>query len=408
MPDPVAVPPDVAEQARKALAERARTAGIEGANRQAVVCAMELAQAPFVSTDTLALVGAWHAANPHAVTGDGRCTRLAGLYGGAAGKRWALDHEAVPTTSWLAEESATLDAFPTAWPDDRAPVEQAAVMPVAEDPLAVMAEKAHAARSRLEERVTAAAQVAMRDALRRAGVKITQRASRRSKAAKDAVAAAQGRWTPAVLAATGMTEQDLIRQAFDSLGERYEQWVVDAARAQLRAVASVLGIPNDEMLARMRLRTADIAKASSLRLNEDLTRWAYRLLAEPEPSFGDVGEVPVDPTLPRSILEPSLALADGRSTTAPYGDGLLLEAWLTFDPNAPVEVVQWECGDPARPFPPHHDLCGTVTEWADYAGTYQSDASGFPRGETYWFPGDHTGCECSYAYSYRAAATGAA
>lgn len=570
MPDPVAVPPDVAEQARKALAERARTAGIEGASRRAVMCAMELSQAPFVPAETLELVGAWHAANPHATTSDGRCTRLAGLYGGAAGKRWARDYEALPTTSWLSEESATLEAFPQAWPDDRLPVGAAAGDPpiaagvavlaldtgrvlmlqralddedpasgtwefpgghidpgetphdaamrefaeetgvqcpgiealgpwtspdgvyvlhchavtseadvplnvdhedrqalnpddpdgdcievycwwapehAAENPalrdeakwtpwdeiealaeiaspvklaaavahtaafvtedqaraaaMRAMSQKAQKARDRLEDRLMAAAQVAMRDAIRRAGVKVTQRASRRSKAAKDAVAAANHKWTPAVLAAVGMTEADLIRQAFDSLGERYEQWVLQAATDQLRAVAAVLGIPEADMLARMRLRTDDIARAASLRLNADLTQWAYRLLAEPTPSFGDVGEVPVDPTLPRSILQPSLALADGRTVDAPYGDGLLLEAWLTYDPNAPIEVVTWDCGDPARPFPPHHELCGTVTEWADYAGTFGADAATFPRGETYWFPGDHLGCVCDYSYDYR-------
>lgn len=582
MPDPVAVPPDVAEQARKALAERARTAGITGASRRAVMCAMELSQAPFVPAETLELVGAWHAANPHATTPDGRCTRLAGLYGGAAGKRWARDYEALPTTSWLSEESATLEAFPQAWPDDRLPARQSAASTggamialfpdnaaslavdggdlaselhvtlaflgddatalaeadieaaraaaayaagvrsepltlkaigagclgdsdppatvlilqqadgdgtdhqdgvsavaaavraelndygsegwpaehdgfiphltlgygvpleaaqalvgqkitfsqgptlvvagaretqpwttrpaapaqaaaITADPLRAMSEKAQRARDRLEERLMAAAQVAMRDAVRRAGVKVTQRASRRSNAAKAAVAAAKGKWTPAVLAAVGMTEADLIRQAFDSLGERYEGWVLQAAKDQLRAVADVLGIPQDEMLARMQLRMDSVASAATLRLNEDLTRWAYRLLAEPEPTFGDIGEVPVDPTLPRSILQRSLALADGRTAEAPYGDGLLLEAWLTYDPDAPIEVVTWECGAPARPFPPHHDLCGTVTEWADYAGTFGADAGSFPRGETYWFPGDHDGCECDYSFDYRAA-----
>ena len=768
MSDAVPVPPAVAEQARAALAERTRNAGIPGASRQAVMCALELAQAPYVPEDTLALVGAWHAANPRATTADGRCTRLAGMYGGAPGRKWALDQAAMPAVSWLAEESATLEAMTAApdhqggmialYPDDaeqltvtggepadelhvtlafvaedaatlhpdavaaiesaaengaglrsapllltvvgagtlgdseppatvlflqqeghggyqdgvaavaravRAelddygsegfPVEHDAFIPhmtiaysdlygaprnasagparlrgtpaggvcrhgwtdghampdlaenasktaaigvptvntsssagvtggdggvpgssdragrgrassvpdqavpnsgpsrggqgtepressrqgtdagsvlgpqdplrapqqprvgsvlgvhegsdgalagtqpgqgrglqpigsrqgdappsgasvradgegagcpsclaeakaaaaagltperlrahvksligkqikfsegptvrlgdvrqahpwkggktaavvgaAAVDSLAVLGERAQRARRRLEERTMAAAQVAMRDALRRAGVKIIQKSARRSTAAKAAVKAADGKWTPAVLAAAGITEQDLIRQAFDSLGERYEQWVLQAATDQLRAVAATLGLPPEEVLSRMSLRMGDVASAARTRLNEDLTKWAYRLLAEPVPSFGDVGEVPVDPTMPRSILQPSLSLADGRNIGAPNGEGLLIEAWLTFDPNAPVEVVTWECGSPARPFPPHQELCGTSTQWADYDSVFAADVGSFPRGESIWFPGDHTGCLCSSSYTYIARPT---
>lgn len=569
----VPVPPEVAEQARAALAERAKNEGIVGNSKTAVVCALELAQSPFVAESTLALVGAWHSANPNATTTDGRCTRLAGLYGGAAGRRWALEQSALPTTSWLTEESATLDALipKTAAPetgegdeglppgkhentvaagiavvaldtgrvlmlqrcmdpedpaagmwevpggkidpgespldaaerefaeetghpapgirvgdewlspngvyalfchvvaaerdvrlnldaDDRMvgnpddpdgaeievvawwlpehmkdnpalreeargwfPWDELAQMPekvkiptaqtaayVTEDEARSaayrdMTVRAQRARDRLEERLSAAAQVAMRDALRRAGAKVVQRASRRSNAAKAAVAAANGRWTPAVLAAVGITEADLIRQAFDSLGERYETWVLQAAAEQLRAVANILGLPSETVIARMQTRMDAVAAASRARLNEDLTKWAYRLLAEPSPSFGDVGEVPVDPTLPKSILRPALSLADGRRVAAdgdPTGEGLLLEAWLTFDADAPVEMVVWRCGDPARPFPPHHELCDTTVAWADYASVFASDAGSFPRGETYWFPGDHAGCECSEEYTY--------
>lgn len=531
---------------------------------------MELAQAPFVAPAVLDLIGAWHSANPNATTVDGRCTKLAGLYGGAAGRTWALERAAVPTVSWLQEESATLDAMTAApvnkggmialypdtpdaltvdggdpadelhvtlafvaedaavlLPDDVTAIGNAAAAgaavrsepllltvvgagtlgdseppatvlflqqsdgdgtdhqdgvstvaavirgelndygseafpaehdgfiphmtvgygtPVADaqrlvgeqikfstgptvqlgdirqphdwnggavtaaarnpagdpTPLHTLARKATKARQRLATRVQAAAQVALRDALRRAGVKVVQKASRRSQAAKAAVAACGGRWTPAVLAAAGVTEQDLLRQAFDALGEKYEQWVIDAATEQLRAVADVLGLDTEAVLARMEHRMQDVARAASARLNEDLTQWAYRLLAEPEPSFGDVGEIPVDTTLPPSILQPSLALADGRNAEAPYGDGLLLEAWVTYDPQAPVEMITWVHGDPARPFEPHEALDGTTALWADYADVMNNDAS-FPRDSIY-FPGDHLGCTCDYVYSYTTAA----
>lgn len=412
MPEAITVPTAVAEQAKAALAERARNEGIEGATRRAVVCALELAQSPFVGEETLDLVWAWHAANPHATTPDGRCTRLAGLYGGAEGKRWALEQQAVPTVSWLPEESATLESLlPTSSPPREGAglavsgsgTLDAATAALTEDRLVVLSRQAHRARRRLEDRLAAAAAVVMRDALRRAGAKVAQRAARRSNSAKDAVAAANGHWTPAVLAAVGITEQDLLRQAFDSLGERYEAWVVEAAAAQVRAVASALGLPAEEVMERMKGRMGELASASRLRLNKDLTSWAQNLLRDPIPTFGDVGEVPVDATLPRSILQPALSIADGRRVSldgSPSGDGLLIESWLTYDQNAPIEVLTWRHGGSTRPFEPHLQLDGQQTYWADYESTFAADVGSFPRGERYWFVGDHAGCSCSEDFSY--------
>jgi 2'-5' RNA ligase len=546
------------------LAERARLGGLPGASRQAVVCALELAQAPFVADDTLRLVGAWFAANPHSVAPDGRCTRLAGLYGGAEGKLWALSQDAVPVVSWLAEESATLEAmtampankggmialFPddpeqyvvpggdpadelhvtlafvaedaaSLIPADVAAIEDAAVYgagvrtspllltivgagtlgdsdppatvvflqqadgdgtdhqdgisavasavraelndygsegfppehdgfiphmtvgygtPIADaqalvgkqvkfstgptvelgdirqphpwdgrgtpvavaaatsDPLQTLAREAQRARDRLRERTLAAAQVTMRDAIRRAGVKVVQKAARRSAASKAAVAAANGKWTPAVLAAAGLHEQDLVRQAFDSLGDRFESWAVDAATAQVKAVAAALGISAAAAIKRLGPRIRDLAAAARVRLNDDLTQWAYRLLEDPEPSFGDVGEQPKDPTLPMSILTAALLLADGRNVPtdgSPAGPGLVVETWATYDPNPPVETVTWLWGGSDRPFEPHVDLDGVESTWDDYEDTFAKDASEFPAGAPYWFAGDHLGCSCS-------------
>lgn len=110
---PFPVPPDVAERARQALAERARRQG--GGNQRAVVAAHVLATSPVADGELVAALAAWHAANPAAVAPDGRCTLLAGLYGGGEGRRWARALASVDT-SWLLpdEESATLEALTAA------------------------------------------------------------------------------------------------------------------------------------------------------------------------------------------------------------------------------------------------------------------------------------------------------
>lgn len=543
----VPVPPSVAEVARAALAERAANEGIEGATRQAVVCALELAQSPFVPEDTLALVGAWHAANPHATTAEGRCTRLAGLYGGAAGKAWALASDVVPTVSWLQEESATLEGFSagdrgyTAAPAPAAAPSAAGLAVIAKDTGRVLmlqralneddpasgtwefpgggiddgetpwaaahrefAEETgvaapgrpsyqgwvspngvyhlyahvvpseadlpinvdhgdrhvlnpddpdgdcietlcwwdppHAAANpalrdecgwtpwadlsalaanvpmtaavsdrqaaldklagivrradeRLRERTYAAAQVAMKDALRRAGSKVHQRATRKGNAVKAAVAAAGGRWTDPVLAAVGLHEHELLHQAFLSLGDRFEGWAHDANRRKIDAVAATLGIAGAGLYARMKATIADNVRAARARLDADLTAQATRLLAEPEPTFDQRGEQPVDATLPLAIIGAALALADGRQPDAPErGDGIVIQAWATEADNPPIEQVAWTWGGSEHPFPPHEDLDGTEATWDTYDNVFAKDDGEFPYGTTSWYAGDHVGC----------------
>lgn len=58
--------------------------------RQAALVASELAVAPVTTHDVVRTVARWHQANPEATQPDGRSTLLGGVWGGRAGRDWAL------------------------------------------------------------------------------------------------------------------------------------------------------------------------------------------------------------------------------------------------------------------------------------------------------------------------------
>lgn len=73
------------------------------------------------------------------------------------------------------------------------------------------------------------------------------------------------------------------------------------------------------------------------------------------------------------------------------------ERWtVRLEVTAIGSVWQWQTGDPATPFDPHHDaaLDGVQFDDTNWRDVLAKDPGVFPVGNMFWFPGDHRGCQC--------------
>lgn len=567
---PIIVPPVVGDTVRAALVERDRRQGLAGMTRQAALVAAELAAAPVTTPDVVRSVARWHQDNPDATQADGRSTLLAGVWGGRAGRDWALSIAAVIAAAGEPDQTGPVAAgiavvagdtgrvlmlqrcladddphggkweFPggklddgegvyeaaqrefseearipvpgrlagswtsadgvyqgfihvvdreadvtlnvdhedrhvtnpddpdgdnvevVAWwsPDDaegnpvlrREVLEQtpwdqlreppavaaalAQVAAIAEpldiireipgqkrkpkrDPLERVNRKLQRVDDDLRRQLRAGAEVAMADGLRRAGVKVTQRAAKRSKAVQASVADCDGVYPAALLAAAGVTEQEALAHAFDSFRARADRWIDQANRRKLEILQRELGI--DASAAERARRRWDVAKAVAVGfLVGGLARLAFRRLTGEHP-LDDSGEDPGGGVLvPGGLVHDAIAVADGK----PYsGDALagdaVVDKWapgvtlevisdsgvtvgVIVGGDAPrlVEKITWRWNDSEHPFGPHLDLDGTEATADTISSVWAKDADVFPYNTTYWFPGDHHGCLCSWDSSF--------
>lgn len=574
MTDPVIVPPIVGETARRALATRHERGGIPGMTRTAALVAAELAAAPVTTPDVVRTVADWHRANPEATDPDGRSTLLGGVWGGRAGRDWALNMQTVLAAAGQAEErSARAEAgvvaagvavvaadtsrvlllqraltdgdehggkweFPggklddgegayeaaqrefseearipvpgrlagewkspdgvyqgfvhvvdheadvhlnvdhedrhvsnpddpdgdnvevvawwsiddadgnpvlrrevlahTPWDQLRQPVAVAAALAqqaAISDPLPILGRTAPkptkadslARTSRrlakidedLRRKLYAGAEVAMADGLRRAGVKVTQRAQKRSKALQASVASCEGCYPPSILAAAGITEQEALAHAFDAFAERADRWIADAQRRKLAILERDLDV--DASRAEKAKRRWALAREVAVGfLVGHLTRIAFNRLTGRHPFDAD-GEDPTGGVLvPGGVIGDALAVADGKPYSGdPLAGDATVDKWgpgVTFEVitdggtrsgiitgghgGGLVERIVWRWNDSEHPFDPHLDLDGTAAT-ADTVGTvWAKDPNMFPYNTTYWFPGDHHGCLCSWDSSF--------
>lgn len=562
MTDPIIVPPIVGDTIRGALAERDRRQGIPGMTRQAALVAHELAAVQVTTRDVVRTVARWHQANPDATQPDGRSTLLAGVWGGRAGRDWALamartaaassepaspvaagvavvaadtgrvlllqralsdddpnggkwelpggklddgegvyeaaqrefceearipvpgklaggwtspdgvyqgfvhvvpaeadvvlnvDHEdrhvsnpddpdgdAIEVVAWWSIDDA--DGNPvlrpemqasTPWNDlrDVARARQPQTAAIA-DPLPIL-EREHPSKAKLRrvskrlakvdddlrKRLQAGAEVAMADGLRRAGVKVTQRAAKRSKAVQASVAACDGVYPDGVLAAAGITEQEALAHAFDAFAERADGWIAQAHERKARILATELGV-DATRLERTRQRWARARAVAVSVLAGGLARLAIDRLTrghphDPEPD----GEVPVSPLVPGGLIGEAIAAADDRPVTGDPASGeAVVDKWapgatvevisdqgitlgIITDGRAVVERIVWRWNDSESPFAPHLDLDGTEATADTIGDVWAKSPDVFPYNTPYWFPGDHHGCNCSWDSTFEA------
>lgn len=583
MTDPIVVPPLVAETVRSALVERDRRQGVAGMTRTAALTAAELAASPVTTPDVVRQVAAWHQQHPEHTTADGQSTVLGGVWGGRAGRDWALEMTLRLADPWVEPQAKTAaaqmdGAMIALYPDDpeslaldggdpaeqlhltiafvaedadtisdptmqaviraaqagssvrseplrltvvgygqlgsadppasvlimqqadedgtdhqdgagavaevvRAelddygsegfppehdafiphltigygvPVDQLAgyvgrtvtfsagvtltlggtridypwgeartaaiadPLPIIRDPaldkrrtrLRRLSKRLNRIDRDLQAALQGGAEHALEDALRRAGVKVTQRAQRRSKAVQASVELAEGRWTGPLLAAVGITEQEALAHAFDTYATQARKRVEEAQRRRLQAIADELELDADELEGEYEDRLAERRESAVGFLLAGLTSLAFARLADPDPGALDVGEA-ASSAVPLSLIYQATAISDGRPMDGPGADGpgTLGEGEVSVDPfgagftlevvaanvDDVTEAITWEWGGAAKPFEPHLSLDGTSTTPDMIGEDWGKDPADFPYETGWYFPGDHAGCACAWS-----------
>lgn len=299
--------------------------------------------------------------------------------------------------------------------DDEAASEASAVEPsrTAAAPRSTLGQRLFEMDRVLRERLSVAADAAMRRAVDRVGARL------RSKANKDAtlraavsqvpnaqVAAALGQ---NLVASLGKTDDELLEGSFDDLGGQFATWVADV---QARALGRVPAMTDSEMEAAAARQVED-RDAAWLWFRSALMDLARVRLYDPDPDAPEVGEY--DPTLlvPAGIVREAIARAGGAASPAASIRAGLIDrlmsaelnvlgvatGWLLKELFADKQVLvagyEWVYGayPRERPFEPHAALDGLQFE--NFDDQRLRNFESWPPNEFY-LPGDHDGCQCDF------------
>lgn len=305
------------------------------------------------------------------------------------------------------------EEYPLLLPETPAPITAAIRSPL-HARLAKMSAKVNATDRRSMTRLHSAATVALREAMRQAGVKLTTRARTKTAREQAVIASAEGRMTTAVLAAYGVTEDELFSKRFDTLGAYATGILTTAERAKVRAAAQAVGIDPDSaekeyadeidrrataaagllvaslgMLARSALAgnpiTVETTRGEfSGPVPFSVVRQAFDVATRgtPTPGLDQAGPGP------DQLDELATALRDVGQTLV---DDLLGQAGVST-----AITSTWVHGDPDRPFAPHEELDGVSWEsGGDYPDALYVDERGAWLDREMYEPGDHDGCTCT-------------
>ena len=274
----------------------------------------------------------------------------------------------------------------------------AAAIPVTEpvsSPWTSIAAQLNAIDDALAEGLTAAAEHALATALSAAGRRVTPKVSAavRSTIVEVPAGARCAALGHAVVAATGLSEDDLLRNAVDDL-EPVADRLIESA--QTRAVAVLGAAPAAAVLASWRHQAVK-------RLASQLTDLARVRLFDPSPKIDERGEQPVVlRTVPGAIIRSTMGDAGGEqfgTDVLPLGrtatgSGMIKPALAAADAPRPVWV--WRHGSPKNPFPPHLALDGVRVASTDDERIQNTDPSSRWTGFRQYAPGDHGSCTCQF------------
>lgn len=275
-------------------------------------------------------------------------------------------------------------------------------------------------------------------ALERAGVKVKNKLHSRAAGQTGRAFLAQvqdcaAQDIPSIIGRTavesfGFNDQELLTGALGDLEARYHQLVKRAQHAALAAVAASVAVkanagpaPDYDALEEQAAPNRD---AGWEILAAGLAGLAAASLYNPHPSEPDVGEYDGTSLVPPGLIRAALDAAGGAqmgstqqtvrgveipSSASPVASQeQVLGSGATGGPsmldafNAQMGITAdgyvWVYGDsPRKEFPPHSDLDGVpFSSWEDDA---LSNTSGWPD-NSYFFPSDHSGCECSVSIQF--------
>lgn len=267
----------------------------------------------------------------------------------------------------------------------------------------------------LIDRLLAAADSELRQALDRAGSRIVAAGRKRTagESVRQLIAAhpkheLASRLGQTLLAAIGLTTDSVLDDAFDSLEDRWLTWTERAQRAALAAIIEegrAISEEDDEELA---ARMDEDRRAGWAALSAALVATATSRLFAPDQPHA-LGERDSSLLVQPGAVRDALSIAGGgprpggasEIAVSGAGRGGLLsgETVSAMFRAAAVEELGWVWvyGDPSSrsmPFEPHMELDGlTFPSWEDPA---LANSAEFPETE-FFYPGDHLGCQCTFA-----------
>lgn len=253
-------------------------------------------------------------------------------------------------------------------------------------------------RARLEE----AAEIALRRALSRAGARVRNKVAGQARTAaaiaqvpNEHVCATLG---PSLVAAQGLTEDDLLAGGIEEMRPRYESLVLGAQR---RTRAELARDPDLE------LTDEELDQLEAAQDNDRDRAWLWlagaMLGLARERLFtqgGPTGEGEVSALVPPSMLREAVQRAGGGaqgSPDAPVGGvatgELVMSVWASH--GMVVGGWEWVHDEPDRPFPGHEALDGVQFRTWDDAQLLVNPEDDW-LGVTHYTPGDHDGCRCDF------------
>lgn len=276
----------------------------------------------------------------------------------------------------------------------------------------------------LSTRLEVAASMALERALERAGARLRSKVNgdKRLRATlanvpQAMVAATLG---PALVASSGLTEDELLAEAFDGFAAQFDTWVADAQTAAREAIAASLGdLPDHDY----DTQAAEDRAAAWAWCRDALMALARQRLYDPNPSVPDLGENDPSMTVPVPLIREAMTRAGGMEgveltpiTAAGWAADYMASMLSTGGGTKPAGLVatgqnarrlaqaagavvdryEWAyaaLGMSRSPFAGHRQLDGVrFSSWDDQRLAVQA-------GDT-WLPwatyrtGDHRGCRC--------------
>jgi 2'-5' RNA ligase len=265
---------------------------------------------------------------------------------------------------------------------------------------------------KLVAKLHAAANVAFEEAIRQARVKVQVRGSRNPKMAA-VLQASGGVITPALMAAVGVTENELLDKRFDVLGAAALREIRAAELRKIKAAARAADLDWGPIADDLEPEVEKRSVAAVVFLVGALGLLARQALSGHAVTPDEQGEFagPVPFSLIRETWRVAAqgAAAPAIDDTGP-GPGGDIEARAADAAQSFAEQIigdnlpdgetlyalkTWRHGDPLKPFEPHQRLGDEEASWtdADHGDILAADPNEFPYVSEYE-PGDHDGCTC--------------